>query len=185
MPVTSRPQSVPKGTVGYFMQSTAPVGWIKANGATIGSASSGATGLAAAGAYALFVMLWNQFGQGVLAIQNSAGAASTRGVNAETDWAANKRLPVFDLRGEFVRGVDDGRGVDGARGLGTAQTGQNQAHTHTISVWSGGASTSGPEAGSTGSSGGAQVVSGYPGTSSSGGGEARPRNVAALACIKL
>ena len=31
---------------------------------------------------------------------------------------------VPDLRGEFLRGLDDGRGVDSGRGIGTAQLGQ-------------------------------------------------------------
>lgn len=36
-----------------------------------------------------------------------------------------------DLRGEFVRGFDDARGVDTGRALGSAQAGQNLSHTHT------------------------------------------------------
>ena len=36
-----------------------------------------------------------------------------------------------DLRGEFVRGWDDGRGVDGGREFGSAQAGAIQSHTHT------------------------------------------------------
>ena len=39
-----------------------------------------------------------------------------------------------DLRGEFVRGVDDGRGVDAGRVLGSAQAGQNASHTHTANT---------------------------------------------------
>ena len=39
-----------------------------------------------------------------------------------------------DLRGEFVRGADDGRGVDAGRVLGSAQAGQNASHTHTAST---------------------------------------------------
>ena len=37
-----------------------------------------------------------------------------------------------DLRGEFIRGVDDGRNVDSGRGLGTAQG--DAIKTHTINV---------------------------------------------------
>ncbi|WP_430624210.1 tail fiber protein [Pseudomonas entomophila] len=37
---------------------------------------------------------------------------------------------VPDLRGEFVRGTDDGRGVDAGRLLGTIQYSQNLSHTH-------------------------------------------------------
>jgi microcystin-dependent protein len=37
-----------------------------------------------------------------------------------------------DLRGEFLRGWDDGRGVDTSRTFGSAQSSQNLAHTHTV-----------------------------------------------------
>ncbi|WID42133.1 tail protein [Pseudomonas phage ZRG1] len=36
-----------------------------------------------------------------------------------------------DLRGEFVRGWDDGRGVDGGRAFGSFQAGMIQSHSHT------------------------------------------------------
>lgn len=36
-----------------------------------------------------------------------------------------------DLRGEFIRGWDDGRGVDGGRAMGSRQDGAIQSHTHT------------------------------------------------------
>lgn len=39
-----------------------------------------------------------------------------------------------DLRGEFIRGWDDGRGIDAGRALGTAQVGQNASHTHTATA---------------------------------------------------
>lgn len=35
-----------------------------------------------------------------------------------------------DLRGEFPRGWDDGRGIDAGRALGSAQAGEIQSHTH-------------------------------------------------------
>ena len=37
---------------------------------------------------------------------------------------------VPDLRGEFVRGWDDGRGIDSGRNFGTAQSDQNEQHNH-------------------------------------------------------
>lgn len=87
-----------------------------------------------------------------------------------------------DLRGEFLRALDDGRGVDSGRGIGTAQGHQMQSHTHTITplqttsgTYAGvgtynGTNSSTPNSGATG------------GTSNSS--ENRPRNVALLACIK-
>lgn len=40
------------------------------------------------------------------------------------------KLP--DLRGEFIRGWDNGRSVDPGRGFGTAQSGANAPHNHTL-----------------------------------------------------
>ena len=37
---------------------------------------------------------------------------------------------VPDLRGEFVRGFDDGRGADSGRNVGSSQGAQNQSHDH-------------------------------------------------------
>lgn len=45
------------------------------------------------------------------------------------DGVSTFQLP--DLRGEFVRGWDDGRGVDTGRGLGSAQADELKGHTHT------------------------------------------------------
>ena len=88
-----------------------------------------------------------------------------------------------DLRGEFLRGLDDGRGVDPARALGSAQGSQNLAHTHQL-----GSQDSASYATPSYSQEMTYNYTGSPGplvtTSSSGGSEARPRNVALLACIK-
>ena len=86
-----------------------------------------------------------------------------------------------DLRGEFLRGWDDGRGVDSGRTLGSAQSGAIQSHTHTIhslagANWSG---TNGYNVGyGQGDSGWVTDKIG-----STGGTETRPRNIALLACI--
>jgi hypothetical protein len=103
------------GDVKYVGSTTAPTGWIKANGQTIGSSSSGATALANAFAEPLFTYLWNNFGNTVLVIQTSAGSNTTRGASAAADFAANKRMPLLDLRAEFIRGLDDSRGIDSGR----------------------------------------------------------------------
>lgn len=96
------------------------------------------------------------------------------------DGSTTFNLP--DLRGEFVRGHDNGRGVDSGRVFGSYQAYGLQSHTHTYVE---------------------PVLSAYPlshdssleadrsvttttGTSSATGGtETRPRNVALLACIKF
>ena len=83
-----------------------------------------------------------------------------------------------DLRGEFVRGWDDGRGVDPGRVFGSRQTDQLRAHTHTVAAGSreGDNLANFTHGGSTDS----PAVS----TSSTGGSETRPRNIALLACIR-
>ncbi len=58
---------------------------------------------------------------------------------------------IPDLRGEFIRGWDDARGVDTSRVFGSWQDGQNLSHTHTATVgsyghahtWSGTTTTDG------------------------------------------
>ncbi|MGH8375255.1 MAG: phage tail protein, partial [Pseudomonas sp.] len=83
----------------YFARSTAPTGWLKANGAAVSRA-----------AYAdLFAAIGTVFGAG-------------DGVNTFN-------LP--DLRGEFLRGWDDARGLDSGRGFATVQAQQLVSHTHT------------------------------------------------------
>lgn len=87
-----------------------------------------------------------------------------------------------DLRGEFIRGVDDGRNVDSGRGLGTAQG--DAIKTHTINV-----PNSGYEGNVLGSWFYAERGTGNNNQPENkitynGENETRPRNVALLACIK-
>jgi len=107
-----------------------------------------------------------------------AAIGTTFGVG---DGSTTFNLP--DLRGEFVRGWDDGRGVDSGRGFGSAQTEAFKSHNHNIPFRYGGTGNST----TTELSGG--PASGYSsGTftamASAGGTETRPRNIALLACIK-
>ena len=43
---------------------------------------------------------------------------------------------VPDLRGEFIRGFDNGRGVDPSRSIGTLQGDDNKLHLHSINITS-------------------------------------------------
>lgn len=90
---------------------------------------------------------------------------------------------VPELRGEFVRGWDDARGVDSGRAFGSTQTDDLKAHTHPLAqalpVYVGGKTH--PDGGFTVS----DVSSGTNATNSTGGTETRPRNVALLYCIKV
>lgn len=175
--------NTPIGSIGHFPFTAAPFGWLKANGSTIGNASSGATLRANADTAALFTLLWDNVANTELPIQDSAGAASTRGASAAADFAANKRLPVPDLRGEFIRGLDDGRGVDAARGLGTAQAGSVGPHVHPIPA------SASDVLDNYGGSGNPYGIGGSWDTgtntlNNTGTTETRPRNVALLVCIK-
>lgn len=99
---------------------------------------------------------------------------------------------VPDLRGEFIRGWDDSRGVDSGRVFGSAQTDQMQGHFHTrqyantVDVnTSAGSLAGGSSIGTTANRDnvGAPSTDGANGTPRTGS-ETRPRNVAMLACIK-
>jgi microcystin-dependent protein len=125
--------------------------------------------------------------------------------HGDGDGATTFTLP--DLRGEFVRGLDDSRGVDTGRALGSTQGDSNKSHTH---GFSGSTNTTGAHSHSvqtyTGTGGLGHLVeqdtadtsTGFHNTSSagnhdhtfsgttgaSGNTETRPRNVALLYCIK-
>jgi microcystin-dependent protein len=160
----------PPGAVTFFARSSAPAGWLKANGATISRTTY----------TALFNAIGTTFGAG--------------------DGSTTFSLP--DLRGEFLRGWDDGRGVDGGRAFGNAQTDQNASHTHTGSTSTTGSHTHAQHlntlvnanhaglygSGTFGSQGYSTDAAGDHSHSltinSSGGNESRPRNVSLLACIK-
>jgi microcystin-dependent protein len=52
-----------------------------------------------------------------------------------TTWGEGNGSSTFnvpDLRGEFVRGWDDGRGVDSGRSFASAQGDQNKQHNHSV-----------------------------------------------------
>ena len=83
---------------------------------------------------------------------------------------------VPDLRGEFLRGWDNGRGIDAGRAIKTLQLDELKSHSHTFT---GGDTTAGGP-----SLQGNRVTTGLGSTSSTGGTETRPRNVSVLYCIK-
>ena len=172
---------LPAGAVQFHAGSTAPAGWLKANGAAISRTAYAA----------LFAAIGTTYGVG--------------------DGSTTFNLP--DLRGEFARGWDDGRGVDVSRALGSAQAQDFLSHGHGISDPKHGHGISDPghahgidgglnagggtsptvgsgnvtRTGNTTSVGtGISIVTSGTGitVSPAGGVETRPRNVALLAIIK-
>lgn len=74
-------------------------GFVRANGRTIGSATSGATERANSDCQALFQYLWST--------DPNLIVSGGRGVSAAADWAANKTLTLPDARGTALAGLDD------------------------------------------------------------------------------
>lgn len=135
------------GAIVAFAMSTAPTGFLKANGAAISRTTYSA----------LFAKIGTTYGAG----------------NGSTTF----NLP--DLRGEFIRGWDDGRGADAGRAFGSNQSCEIQAHSHTFGVNLVFApyNTTPQVIYSNGSN---NIKS----TNDAGGPETRPRNIALLVCIK-
>ena len=161
---------VPTGAIFYFVSSSKPDGYLKCNGATI---------------------------------PNGVGTVQ----NITADFSALYALvgaTLPDLRGEFIRGFDDGRGVDSGRSINTTQGDQNKQHNH---ILTGGSATGTfltsaslddsttqvdsepnqstvltPSTHVDTTSGSVSYT--QPTVNNDGGSEARPRNVALLACIK-
>jgi microcystin-dependent protein len=86
-----------------------------------------------------------------------------------------------DLRGEFIRGWDDGRGIDSGRAFGSAQSADIGPHTHPGSSY---AQITGVNTGQGLRTDNNGNFIGTTGIDTSTGTETRPRNVALLACIK-
>lgn len=94
---------------------------------------------------------------------------------------ASATLP--DLRGEFLRGWDNGRGIDLGRAIRTAQLDELKSHDHL--TWSSNTYSSPATLGSSGAV--APHALGSPTglrTGFTGGTETRPRNISVLYCIK-
>lgn len=95
----------------------------------------------------------------------------------------NATATLPDLRGEFIRGWDSGRGIDLGRAIKTAQADEYRSHNHGINTAAGAITTKLAYNNTTGGAG-ESVEAAATTTYNRGGAETRPRNVAALYCIK-
>lgn len=134
---------IPTGAMWQYLGTTAPTGWVRGNGRTIGNASSSATERANADTEDLFEFLWTNFADAQCAVSTG------RGSSAAADYAANKTITLPDLRGRAFFGLDD-MGATAAARLGAVVTdettngasggtetvalteAQNAAHTHAV-----------------------------------------------------
>lgn len=130
----------------------------------------------------LYNRLYNWANTNGLIVTEAAWALDSRGLFAEGDGATTFRLP--DLRGEFLRGFDDGRGIDAGRVLGKSQLDELKEHNHQLSIrreFSGTTNTDSYEIPSTNNS---FIGSQNWNVDNTGGTETRPRNIAYYAQIK-
>jgi len=96
------------------------------------------------------------------------------------DGSTTFNLP--NMRGEFARGWDNGRGIDPARAFGSSQADELKAHVHSITPPAANDDTASGLT-STGT-GGAETITPYN-SASTGGSETRPRNIALMFIIKF
>jgi microcystin-dependent protein len=148
---------VPAGTVLPFAGDTAPSGWAICNGDPVSRTD-----------YAeLFTAIGELWGVG--------------------DGSTTFNLP--DMRGQFLRGLDISGVVDpdgAGRVVGDSQADENKEHSHTTNIPTGDPFIPNGSGGTRlgGASTTNAVTRGF-GTTNSGGGETRPKNVAVNYIIKL
>lgn len=108
--------AIPAGQVAAFVTTTSPSGWLKLNGGVYSRTT--------------YARLW-AFASGAGNICTEAQWNSGYyGLFSTGDGATNFRLP--DFRGAFLRGLDEGRGLDISRALGFYQDHANVVHDHPL-----------------------------------------------------
>lgn len=150
-------------------------GFVRANGRTLGSATSGATERANADTQTLYEYLWTADANLVV--------STGRGASANADWAANKTIALPDWRGRALAFLDDmGNSAAGrltSTYFGTAATalgaaGGSESHTLTAAQLAAHQhnGTTGGQSQSHTHAGGISFSGGYAGGANSGVGNA-------------
>jgi microcystin-dependent protein len=169
---------VPAGAIMPFGRSTAPSGWLACDGAEVAIATYGNLSTA------IYV------GDGSNADADLVYGFKTNGSGTRSTTGTHIKLP--DLRGEFIRGWDNSRGIDSSRKNRSYQADAFQGHWHSATddaERTSGAGSNGYTAGAQNVVAAATVTVGDPTTDGTNGtprtaAETRPRNVTALYCIK-
>ena len=163
---SSSSSGTPVGTIIYHSTSTAPTGYLKANGAEL--------------PITVYTTLYN--------VVTTNGTVFPFGANTNGSGGAGSthfRLP--DLRGQFIRSwADGGTTYDSGRAFGSTQADDFKSHSHLTPTTNGVALSPGREVpGNPGTDYDyADYYGNSPPTQTTGGLETRPRNIALLACIK-
>ena len=197
--IGTNPDQVPTnadlGTIAYQDKDNLRVGTVTATSFTgDGSALTGLGGGTPSGA-----VIYHAANSPPTGFLKANGAAISRSTYSAlfsaigTTFGAGDGSSTFlvpDLRGEFLRGWDDSRGVDGSRSFGSAQAEAFKSHKHTSGMGNVYDAAS-PDYGYNSASRFAPLgrwagttTAYFPHTSNTGGSETRPRNIALLACIK-
>lgn len=95
-------------------------GWILMNDGTIGNAASGGTTRANDDTGDLFILWWNTISDTYAPIYDHTGAKVPRGINASTDFAANRRIGIPRMAGRSSVNV----GSPNTAGINTFVSGQ-------------------------------------------------------------
>ncbi len=87
------------GDIKYRYGTGTVSGFVRGNGRTIGSATSGATERANSDAQSLFEYLWTN--------DANLSVSTGRGATANADWSSNKTITLPDFRGRVLACMDD------------------------------------------------------------------------------
>ncbi|HDR9048589.1 TPA: phage tail protein [Burkholderia vietnamiensis] len=112
--VASAISSATVGTIVFEPRTSVRAGFLKLNGVLVNRAD--------------YPLLWAYAQASGALVAESVWASNNWGCFSTGDGATTFRLP--ELRGEFLRCWDDGRGADSGRGIGTFQYFQNAWHAH-------------------------------------------------------
>src|SRR6185437_7488748 len=88
------------GDLKWRLEDTTISGWVRINGRTIGSSSSGASERANADTQALFIYIWNTYADTICPVLGGRGASGL------ADFNANKQITLLDGRDRSIFGLD-------------------------------------------------------------------------------